>query len=318
MRSQLNNSLKVVFFGTPRFAAEILEFLLENGIDIPLIVTRKDKPKGRNLEVIASPVKEVAIKRGIPFFQPETASDDESFQKLKAMEADLFIVAAFGEILKQRILDLPKLACVNVHTSLLPKYRGAAPIQRAIMEGEKMTGVTIMHMVRKMDAGEIISQKEVIIDPLETFGELEEKLIDAGKDELLKVLQSFKIGKPKALPQNESFVTYAAKIELEDCKINWENSSESIHNLIRGVNPYPGAWTSVLLNKKPLTMKIWSSKVLSSSATSPKKIKRDKTQLVVETGEGLLEILELQLQGKQKMTVKEWLQGVKNQELEFI
>lgn len=310
--------MRIVFFGTPNFSAHLLEHLLKSGVEVALVVTRKDKPKGRNLEVSKSPVKELAESLGLSCFSPDKVSEKASIEKLQEIGADLFVVVAFGEIVSQEILNLPSLACINVHTSLLPKYRGAAPIQRAIMDGEVKTGVTIMHMVKKMDAGDIISQKEVLIEEEETFGGLEEKLLEISKELLLQTLLNFKKGKPKAIPQNEALVTYAAKIELEDCKIDWKLPLKEIHNLVRGVNPYPGAWTEIRLNGKLTPLKIWLTKYWEEIKTPLTQLTIENNRLLISSEQGTLEVLELQLPGKKRMRTSEWLRGARIQSIELV
>lgn len=310
--------MRIVFFGTPNFSAHLLEHLLKSGVEVALVVTRKDKPKGRNLEVSKSPVKELAESLGLSCFSPDKVSEKASIEKLREIGADLFVVVAFGEIVSQEILNLPSLACINVHTSLLPKYRGAAPIQRAIMDGEVKTGVTIMHMVKKMDAGDIISQKEVLIEEEETFGSLEEKLLETSKELLLQTLLNFKKGKPKAIPQNEALVTYAAKIELEDCKIDWKLPLKEIHNLVRGVNPYPGAWTEIRLNGKLTPLKIWLTKYWEEIKTPLTQLTIENNRLLISSEQGTLEVLELQLPGKKRMRTSEWLRGARIQSIELV
>lgn len=310
--------MRIVFFGTPNFSAHLLEHLLKSGIEIALVVTRQDKPKGRNLEVSKSPVKELAESLGLSCFSPDKVSEKASIEKLREIDADLFVVVAFGEIVSQDILNLPSLACINVHTSLLPKYRGAAPIQRAVMDGEMKTGVTIMHMVKKMDAGDIISQKEVPIEEEETFGSLEEKLLEISKELLLETLLNFKKGKPKAIPQNEALVTYAAKIELEDCKIDWKLPLKEIHNLVRGVNPYPGAWTEIRLNGKLTPLKIWLTKYWEEIKTPLNQLIIENNRLLISSEQGTLEVLELQLPGKKRMRASDWLRGARIQSLELV
>ncbi|NGX41779.1 MAG: Methionyl-tRNA formyltransferase [Chlamydiae bacterium] len=304
--------MKVVFFGTPPFAANVLSFLLENGVDVVAVVTKPDKPKGRSRKPVPTPVKTVAIDHDpqIPFFQPEKASSPEFADLLPPFDVDLFVVVAYGEILRQHILDMPRLGCINVHASLLPKYRGAAPIQRCIIEGEDETGISIMHMVRKMDAGDIIRVEKVSIGPNDTFGEVEQKLCDLGSKALLEVIREFEKGNTSEVPQDESLVTYAQKIELEDCEIDWNQSAEAIHNLVRGVNPYPGAWCFVTTNGEKKRVKIWSTRIVSDVSDTPGKILScDAEGMIVSCGEGAVRILELQLEGKKSMPPGELQRG---------
>jgi methionyl-tRNA formyltransferase len=311
--------MKIVFFGTPNFAAEVLDYLLLNGVEIPLVVSKPDKAKGRSGTPQPTPVKIVSEKWKIPCFQPLIVSEPSSATLLAAQNADLFIVVAYGEILKQQILEIPKKACINLHTSLLPNLRGAAPIQRAVMQGFTRTGVTVMHMVKKMDAGDIIIQKEVIIHPEETFGEIEKKLLIIGQQCLLQVIQDFKTGIPERKPQDESLVTFAPKIELEECRIHWSSSAEEVHNLIRGANPEPGAFAKAIYKEQPISLKIWRSKVFPNIVGKIGQPLNEKKSFIVPCGSGGgIEVLELQSPGKKKLLVEEWLRGTNLEYLKFI
>lgn len=305
--------MKIVFFGTPHFAAKTLEILLENQIHVLAVVTRQDKPQGRSKIPVASPVKKLALENYLPVHQPEKASDPSFAPILQSYQADLFIVVAYGEIMKQDLLDMPKIGCINVHASLLPKYRGAAPIQRAIMNGENETGITIMHMVKKMDAGDIILQKKVTIGHETTAGDLTETLMETGSECLLKVLADFAKGKETRIPQNEEEATYAPKLELEDCQIDWNLPAEQIHNLVRGANPNPGAWCFVNVRGEQKRLKIHKTlthESLQGGIDAPNK-------LIVACGQGSLELLEVQLEGKKRMSGQEFAKGVSKIDFKF-
>lgn len=302
--------MKIVYFGTPQFSAEVLEFLLREGIEIAGVVTRVDKPKGRTGSPVPSPVKMVAEQRGLPVFQPIRASSPESIERLKDWGADLFVVVAYGEILSQAVLNLPMKGCINLHTSLLPRYRGAAPIQQVILHGEKETGVSIIHMVKAMDAGDIITQKSVAIGETMTFGELEKALCEVGSELLLESIRMIDKGNAPRFVQDTELVTFAPKIELEDCEIDWSRSAESIHNLIRGVNPYPGAWCTVLVKGEPRRLKIWSSEVIDHQPGEPGKVlEYCGDRFVIGCGDRALRLLTLQLEGKRAMGVGEFMRG---------
>ena len=304
--------MKVVFFGTPPFAAKILTFLFENNVDVVAVVTKPDKPKGRSGQLVPTPVKTVSMEHdpSIPVFQPEKVSAPEFADILPPFNADLFVVVAYGEILKQHILDIPRLGCVNVHASLLPKYRGAAPIHRAIINGETETGITIMHMVRKMDAGDMIKTAKIPIGPNDTFGQIEQRLCDLGSETLLDVIRDFDAGNITEEPQDESQVVYAPKIELEDCEIDWNQPAEAVHNLVRGVNPYPGAWCFVISKGNKKRLKIKTTRVVEGVSEAPGKVLScDSKGMVVSCGQGAVCILELQLEGKQPMTPDQLLRG---------
>lgn len=304
--------MKIVFFGTPPFAAEVLSYLLKNEVDVVAVVTRPDKPKGRSKTLLPTPVKTVALNQDspIPVFQPAKVSAPEFADVLPPFEADLFVVVAYGEIIKQHVLDIPRMGCINLHASLLPKYRGAAPIQRCIISGETETGVTIMHMVRKMDAGDIIKTVTVPIGPNETFGELEKKLCQVGSPLFLEVIREFEKGQIKETSQDETQVTYAPKIALEDCEIDWNLPAQEIHHLIRGVNPYPGAWCNVLVKGVTRKMKVHITRLERDRNGTPGEILScDSEGMVVGCGEGALRVLELQVEGKRVMTPEELLRG---------
>lgn len=319
---QLNTQLKVVFFGTPQFAAELLKWLIEQGIEVVAVVTKPDRPQGRSDKLVPSEVKQMArqLLPHVALLQPEAASHDDFYQALQALQADLFVVVAYGEIIKQRFLDLPTYGCINVHASLLPKYRGAAPIQRAIIAGDQQSGVTIMQMVRKMDAGDMLATAEVAISIDMTYGALEEALCQAAKQPLLDTLMLYAQGKkPIATPQDESQITFAPKIELEEGEIDWQKAAIDIHNLIRGTNPHPGAWCWVDVKGQRKRLKIWQSHYLGHIVARPGQIVEDgKGQLVVGCGKGALSLLELQLEGKRKMDVKEFLRGISLHSLSFV
>lgn len=307
--------MKVIFFGTPPFAASILESLIDAGIEVCAVVSRPDRSKGRSGTPVPTPVKEFLLQNApsIPIYQPEKCSTPEFAEQLREHRADLFVVVAYGEIIKQDILDIPRLGCINIHASLLPKLRGAAPIQRAIIDGEKKTGITIMHMVRKMDAGDMIAKVEVAIGPETTFGELEKELMEVSAPLLLEVIQQIEKGVAQREPQDESLVTFAPKIELEDCEIDWNQPAEKIHDLIRGVNPYPGAWTTVEVKGEAKRMKVFRSRIASEPMgmdLPAGTFHKEKKSLFVVCGKGTLEILEVQVEGKKRMTSAELLLGI--------
>jgi len=312
--------MKIVFFGTPLFAANTLSFLLKNNVDVVAIMSRIDQPKGRSKKLLPTPVKTVALEHTPPLlvFQPQKGktSNEEFAHQLEHLQPDLFVIVAYGEILKQNILDIPHLGCINLHGSLLPKYRGAAPIQRCIMNGETETGVTIMHLVRKMDAGPMIKTVKTSIGPDETFGQIEKKLCEIGSQLLLEVIRDFEKGSVNETPQDEAQATYAQKIELEDCEIDWNQSAETIHHLVRGVSPYPGAWCYVMAKGEKKRLKIKESRVLKEMSGKPAQILPcDSGDLVIACGTGALRLLKLQLEGKKEMVPKALLRGAM---IEFI
>ena len=307
---------KIVFFGTPSFAAEILGYLLHHEIPISAVVTQPDRPKGRSLQMTSSPVKSLILEKfpHIPVFQPEKASQENFLQELGSLKADLFVVVAYGQILSQKLLDIPPLGCINVHASLLPKYRGAAPIHRVLLAGEKETGIAIQKMVRQLDAGDVIATTEIPISEQTTFGELEKALCDAAKPLLLSVIRSYASGIPSATPQDPALATYAAKIELEEGLIDWSKPAEEIHNLIRAFSPRPGAWCWVetsrsdnILEKK--RVKIFRSEKKPLQGAPGEVLSADG---VIACGRDSIQLLEVQPEGKKAMKASDWLRGCKN------
>lgn len=312
--------MQIVFFGTPEFSAKVLQYLIDNQVKVLAVITKPDRPKGRSGHPVPTPVKLVAQAQNppIPVHQPELVSALEFADILRSYPADLFVVVAYGEILKQHILDMPPKGCINVHTSLLPKYRGAAPIQRSIINGETETGVTIMYMVRKMDAGDIIKVVKVALGPDTTFGELEKILCEVGGVALLEVIHQIEQRKIQRVEQDHSKATLAPKIELEDCEIKWNLSAQAIHNLVRGVNPYPGAWCFVKINGIQKRLKILTTRISKDSGSPPGAILSfGKNGLIIACGEGSLQILELQLEGKKAMTAEELMRGLSKENLTF-
>lgn len=313
--------MKAIFFGTPFFAAEVLEYLLHNGIEIVAIISKPDRAKGRVRTPVPTPVKLLSSKYSyIPIYQPEVVSDPEFAETLRQFQADLFIVVAYGEIIKQHLLDMPRFGCINLHASLLPHYRGAAPIQRCIIQGEKESGVTIMHMVRKMDAGDMIHIVKTPINSETTFGELEQTLCDIGKAALLHVVLNINSPSLPRIPQDHSLATLAPKIELEDCEIRWDLPAETIHNLVRGVNPYPGAWCFVSLRNSQKRLKINRARVIPYPHTAPGTIVNPlnlNANLIVAAGDNALELLEVQLEGRKLMSSAEFMRGISRDSLIF-
>ncbi|MBR4640718.1 MAG: methionyl-tRNA formyltransferase [Butyrivibrio sp.] len=313
--------MKIIFMGTPDFAASALEKIVEAGHEITLVVTQPDKPKGRSGELQVSDVKACALKHGFPVFQPERIKLPENVAYLKNYEADIYVVAAFGQILSQEILDIPKFGCVNIHASLLPKYRGAAPIQQAIIDGEKTTGVTIMQMAAGMDTGDILLQREIPIDDNETGGGLFDKLSELGAELIAEALPKIERGELTPVPQDEKFATKCGKLSKNMGKIDFNKSAVTIRNLVRGLNPWPSAYTR--LDGKML--KIWSADAIDDKnvkeiAGNVEILKNaapgtvsfvTKDAVGVATGKGTLVLKEVQLEGKKRMLVKDFLLGNK-------
>jgi methionyl-tRNA formyltransferase len=313
--------MKIVYFGTPRFAADVLQYLLDNGLNVVAVVTKPDKPQGRSGTPVPTPVKVVAEMGGIPVLQPEIVSAPDQTPILEAFQADLFVVVAYGEIIKQHLLDMPKIACINVHASLLPYYRGAAPIQRSILNGEKETGITIMHMARKMDAGDVIAMEAVPIGANTTYGELESELCQVGSKLLLKTLLDAEKDLIPRVPQDHSQATFAPKIEIEDCQIHWDQPADTLHNLVRGVNPHPTAWCPVIVKGQHKRLKITTTTVTSTEGSDippGQIIASSRHGLQVSCGRGILNLLQVQLEGKKSMSADEFMRGHPSGSLQFL
>lgn len=249
--------MRIIFMGTPDFAVGTLTALIEAGHEIVLAVTQPDKPRGRKQTLVAPPVREAAVSHGIPVFQPKRVREPEALEELRKYEPELIVVAAFGQLLPKELLDMPTYGCINVHASLLPKYRGAAPIQRAILNGDAVTGVTIMRMDVGLDTGDMIAKEEVVIAPEDTGGTLFDKLSKAGADLLVRTIPSIADGTAVYTPQDESEATKVGQISKKDGLIDFTRSARSIECQVRGLNPWPSAYT-YLGNK---TLKIWSAQV---------------------------------------------------------
>lgn len=312
--------MKILFMGTPDFAVESLDKLYELGFEICGVVTTPDRPAGRGMKLVMSPVKEYAIQKGLKLFQPEKITKNEEFKdEIRKLNPDLVCVVSYGVILPKSFLSIPELGCINVHPSMLPKYRGPAPIQWAILNGDKTTGVTIMYLNEKMDAGDIITQKEVEIEENETTGELWNRLSKIGADLLGNVVQNIDNGKIERTSQPEEY-TLAPMLNKEMSKINWnEKSAIEIHNLIRGLNPIMGTY-SYLNGKK---IKIWKSIFMAEEDMKDFDIKEDinclkngtvvvsdsKKGLFIKAQNGIIKVLEIQGENAKRMPISDFLRG---------
>lgn len=304
--------MRIVFFGTPDFAIPSLDILIKNSYDIVAVVTTPDKEKGRGLKLEPSPIKKYTLSKNLLILQPQSLKDLEFQNRLRELNPDLGVVVAY-RILPKEIYTIPKLGTFNLHASLLPKYRGAAPIQWALINGEKVTGVTTFFLEEKVDTGNIILQREVPIDDEDNFQTLHDKLAVIGSELVFETVKLIETGKFDLIPQNESLATPAPKITKEICRINWTNEALKIHNLIRALSPTPGSFT--YHNGKIL--KIYKSKITNLFSTDkPGKIILDKNEILVNTADYYLSILELQLESRKKMNVNEFLLGYKNLLLE--
>jgi methionyl-tRNA formyltransferase len=304
--------VKIVFFGTPLFAAKILEFLLEKKLVLQALVTQPDRPRGRKLIPTSSATKLLIenLRVPIPIFQPEKASDSEFLRCLEQLQADLYVVVAYGQILSKKLLAIPPLGCINVHASLLPRYRGAAPMQRCLMDGCTETGVCIQKMVYQLDAGDILAEARVQVGLDETLGELEEKLCESSKPLLFDVLQKYTHGIPEGKRQDETQATYAAKITAEEMLLDWNLSAQVLHNRIRAVSPRPGAWCWVEIQGVRKRLKVLRSKVVAEGVGMPGTVSRlNNGEFIVATGSGALLLEEVQPEGKRAMEAADWMRG---------
>lgn len=299
--------MKVIFMGTPDFAVGTLEALIEAGHEIVLVVTQPDKPKGRGGKMQFTPVKEVAVAHDIPVYQPKKIKEQECVEKLRAYQADVCVVVAFGQILPREILEMTPYGCINVHASLLPKYRGAAPIQWAVIDGEEVSGVTTMQMDEGLDTGDIILKAQVPLDEKETGGSLFDRLAAEGAALCVKTLKALEDHTATWTPQGDSTTSYAKMLTKDLGNIDWSQAAVSIERLVRGLNPWPSAYT----NWQGKTMKIWEAEVSAKEgeALPGTVIQVDKDGFYVQTGQGSLKIKALQIPGKKRMDAAAFLLG---------
>ena len=297
--------MRVVFWGTPEFAAPALRALIGEGFEVVGVVTQPDKPQGRSREIILSPVKQIALDEEIPVLQPKNARDAELVRTLEGMEPDISIVVAYGHILPQKIIDLPRLGTLNIHASLLPALRGAAPIQAAIREGMTETGVTVMRVVQALDAGPMIMQAATPIFEDETYGELQVRLSELGALTLVEALTLMSLGKATETVQDESLATYAPKVTRESSQIDWRDTALEISRLIRASDPKPGAFTT----SPKGDVKVFGPKVMDGIKGKPGEVMKVIGEVVIACGIDALRISDVQPQGKRRMTAHEWGRG---------
>ncbi len=296
--------MRIVFAGTPDFAVPSLEVLLAGKHSVVAVYTQPDRPAGRGRRLRASPIKTLALKYRIPVMQPLTLRSEEAIDTFARLQPDLLVVAAYGLILPAEILSIPTLGAINVHASLLPRWRGAAPIQRAILAGDKETGITIMRVVEALDAGPMLLKKTISIDPGETAGELHDRLAVLGGEALRTVLSQLEADRTEAVPQDESKVTYAAKITKEEAQIDWSLPAETLARVVRAFNPWPVAFTRF----EGQILRIWRAEVVEQPAGAmPGTIVRARNDIDVATGEGCLRLLEVQLPGGRRQTARAFL-----------
>ncbi len=299
--------MRVVFMGTPEIAATCLKKILADGFNVVGVYTQPDRPKGRGMKLVQSPVKEAAVAHGIPVFQPENFREEETVEQLRALRPDVVAVVAYGRILPQKVLDIAPKGFINIHASLLPKYRGSAPYQWAVLDGEQETGVTAMYLIREMDAGDMIDSRKTPIDPNETAGQLLDRLALLGADLLSDTLQNAEKGSITATAQEEGLVSYAPMLEKSMCPIDFSKSARQVHNQVRGLNPWPIA-TAQIGGK---TFKVYTTAMVENKDNAPAGtvLGLTKTGLQIACGEGAIEIQVLQAEGGKRMAAPDYFRG---------
>ena len=300
--------MNVVFMGTPDIAATCLNQIIKDGFSITAVYTQPDRPKGRGMKMVQSPVKEVAMKNGIPVYQPESFREEETVQQLRDLKPDVVAVVAYGRILPQKVLDVPTKGCINIHASVLPKYRGSAPYQWAVLDGLTETGVTAMYLCREMDAGDIIDVSKTPIGENETAGQLLDRLAVLGADLLSKTLARFEQGEVKGTPQDESQVCYAPMLDKSICPVDWNKTAQEIHNKVRGLHPWPVA-TAEISGKK---MKLHETRLVEGATEKApgQVVELNKKGLRMACGGGtILEIRQLQAEGGKRMAAPDYFRG---------
>ena len=303
-------SLRVVFMGTARLSCNSLRALTESPeFQVAAVVTQPDRPKGRDLKLQPSPVKELALKAGLPLLQPERARDGAFFNALRDLRPELIAVAAYGQILPPSVLDLPPCGCLNVHTSLLPRYRGAAPIQWAILNGDAETGVTIMKMDAGLDTGDILTQAATPIHPEDSSETLHDRLASMGAELLVQTIPDHVAGKLVARPQPAEGASYAPKIKKQDGQVDWSQPAQAIWNRVRGLTPWPGAFSHLSDQPQPHLLKIWQAQPIQRAGMPGEILQADKTGIVVGCGRDALRIMILQREGGRRLTAQEFLAG---------
>ena len=297
--------MRVVFMGTPDIAATCLKKILADGFEVVGVYTQPDRPKGRGMKMVMSPTKEVALANDIPVFQPENFRADEDVQALRDLNPDVVAVVAYGRILPQRVLDIPTKGCVNIHASILPQYRGSAPYQWAVLDGMKETGVTAQHMVREMDAGDIIDVAKTPIGPDETAGELLDRLAVLGADLLSRTLTAFAEGTVTRTPQDPAGISFAPMLDKTMCPIDWNKTAQQVHDQVRGLHPWPVA-TMELKGKK---FKVHATKIVEGSGQPGEILGLTKTGLKIACGQGAVEVISLQAEGGKRMAAPDYFRG---------
>jgi len=298
--------LRIVFMGTPNFALQTLQGLIDAGCKLVGVFTQPDRPKGRGKQLATPPVKELALQYGIPVYQPLKLRQPEAVAEVQALSPDLIVVVAYGQILPQSVLDIPRFGCINVHASLLPKYRGAAPINRAIIDGATTTGITTMYMDAGLDTGDILVKKSLSIGPQETAGELHDRLAHLGREAMEETLRQLCAGTLQRELQDDALSSYAPMMKKEDGRIDWTCPALQVHNKVRGLDPWPGAYTTC------------NGELLKLAGTTPEEgeggnpgsvVTADKNGVRIACGVGILMVRELQLAGRKRLSAADFLRG---------
>ena len=299
--------MRVVFMGTPDIAATCLNQILSDGFEVVGVYTQPDRPKGRGMKMVFSPVKELAIRHGIPVFQPDSFKDDEAVEQLRTLRPDVVAVVAYGRILPQRVLDIPAKGCVNIHASLLPQYRGSAPYQWAVLDGLKETGVTAQHMVLKMDAGDVIDVAKTPIGENETAGELLDRLAVLGAGLLSRTLSRFVEGEVRGVPQDEAKVSFAPMLDKSMCPIDWTKTAQQVHDKVRGLHPWPVATTEIQGTKFKIHQTVLTGE--AADAAPGTILGLTKTGLRMACADQVIEIRSLQAEGGKRMAAPDYFRG---------
>jgi methionyl-tRNA formyltransferase len=303
-------SLRVIFMGTAQLSCDSLRALIESpGCQVVAVVTQPDRPKGRDLKLQPSPVKVLALQANLPVLQPERARDEAFLGALSDFQPELIAVAAYGQILPQSLLDLPRFGCLNVHTSLLPKYRGAAPIQWAILNDDAETGVTIMKMDAGLDTGAILAQAKTPIHPGDNSETLHDRLARLGAELLIKTIPEYVAGRVPPRPQPAEGISHASKIRKQDGRIDWTQPARVIWNRVRGLMPWPGAFSYLPGQPQPHLLKIWQAEVVERSGSAGEILQADKTGIVIGCGRDALRVIALQREGGRRLPAQEFLAG---------
>ena len=296
--------MRIVFIGTGEIGAPTLRALLNSEHEVAAVVTQPDKPVGREQRIEPPPIKKEIATTGIPILQPPRIKDPQAIEEVRRLTPDVIVVAAYGQILPREVLEIPRLACLNLHASLLPRWRGAAPIQAAIAAGDSETGITVMYMAEGLDTGDILLQRSVEILPNDTGGSLHDRLAQVAPEALLESLQLVAAANAPRIPQDNAFATYAPKLKREHGQIDWSESAEAIERKVRAYNPWPGAFMKV----DGQNLKVFSASVVDLNG-EPGEILRSDKDLIIATGKGALSLTEVQLEGKRRMTAAKFLRG---------